>query len=271
MKLLACQIHCQGIRTNSRKIKHIDNISTKLKGLLKREEADLIALPELSLIEYSTEAFHNLKELAEPLQGETFSKISKLALDLNCAIAYGFPRFEMGKYFISHVVISKKGEYVTHYDKVHIAQFGASEEKPYFERGNKLGIFPIEEINIGLIICYDFRFPEYIRHLTRNYDVDLILHPSAFTRDNSFESWQHFVITRALENQVFFLSINRAGKEWGHSIFCPPWIDSNDKASIFGEEEECKIFEISKKRIKASRETYPFYADKLEHYEYLKP
>lgn len=271
MKLLACQIHCQGIKTKSAKTNHIEKISEKLRDISKKEEADLIVLPELSSIEYSTDAFNNLKELAEPLDGETFCKISKLAKDLNCAITYGFPRVEMGNYFISHLVIDKEGKYLTHYDKVHIAQFGASEEKPFFERGNKLGVFSIGGISIGIIICYDFRFPEYIRHLTRNYDLDLILHPSAFTRDNSFESWHHFVITRALENQVFFLSINRAGKDWGHSIFCPPWIDGNENAVVFGEDEEFKVFDISKKRINESRETYPFYADKLKHYEYLKP
>jgi nitrilase len=107
--------------------------------------------------------------------------------------------------------------------------------------------------------------------LTRNYGLDLVLHPSAFTRDSSFESWHHFVITRALENRVFFLSLNRAGKDWGHSIFCPPWIDSNERPVVFGEEEEHKTFEISRERIREIRATYPFQADELENYENLKP
>ena len=271
MKLLACQVQSQGITTKNKRDENINRIFSSIRNTVKGGDIDLVVLPELSTIEYSTKAFKSLKELAEPIEGETFQRASKLAKETNTFVAYGFPRVEMGNYYISHVVINRKGKYVTHYDKVHMAQFGASEEKPFFKTGNKLGIFSVGDIKIGLIICYDFRFPEYVRHLAKGYELDLILHPSAFTRDNSFESWHHFVITRALENQGYYLSLNRSGKNWGNSIFCPPWIDSIDKPVVMGEEECLETFRVSKQRIELSRETYPFYQDKLKHYENLRP
>lgn len=271
MKLLACQVQSQGMTTKKKRDDNINRIFDSIRSANETNNIDLVVLPELSTIEYSTEAFRNVKELAEPIDGETFYKASKLSKEINAYMAYGFPRIEMGNYFISHVVINPNGRYVTHYDKIHIAQFGASEEKPFFERGNKLGIFEVGDVKIGIIICYDFRFTEYVRHIARGYELDLILHPSAFTRDNSFESWHHFVITRALENQVYYLSLNRSGKNWGNSIFCPPWIDSKIKPVVMGEEECLEILKVSKQQIMLSRDTYPFYQDKLKHYENLKP
>jgi nitrilase len=148
--------------TKKKRDDNINRIFDSIRSANETNNIDLVVLPELSTIEYSTEAFRNVKELAEPIDGETFYKASKLSKEINAYMAYGFPRIEMGNYFISHVVINPNGRYVTHYDKIHIAQFGASEEKPFFERGNKLGIFEVGDVKIGIIICYDFRFTEYV-------------------------------------------------------------------------------------------------------------
>jgi len=48
-----------------------------------------------------------------------------------------------------------------------------------------------------------------------HHDVDLILHVGAYARDESFYSWHAFAVTRAVENQFFVLSLNRAGTHFG--------------------------------------------------------
>ena len=81
---------------------------------------------------------------------------------LGVFIAYGLPRRDKEKYFISHVVIGPDGQYVTHYDKVHLVPFGSPRETDYFAPGERLGVFQVGEITVGIVICYDFRFADYI-------------------------------------------------------------------------------------------------------------
>ena len=125
MKLLACQTQSQGITTKKDRNENIARIFDSIRSACRVSNIDLVVLPEPSTIEYSTQTFKNLRDFAEPVDRETFHEASKLAKEINAYLAYGFPRIEMGKYFISHVVIDPNGRYVTHYDKIHIAQFGA--------------------------------------------------------------------------------------------------------------------------------------------------
>ncbi|MEM7348678.1 MAG: hypothetical protein AAF485_30990 [Chloroflexota bacterium] len=97
-----------------------------------------------------------------------------------------------------------------------------------------------------------------------------MLHPVAFSRDDSFPSWHHFVITRALENHTYFLSLNRAGEFWGNSIFCPPWSGDHLSATTFGVDEEIRVFTVDRLILDEARATYPFSQDKLSDYSQLQ-
>lgn len=271
MKLLACQTASQGILTADARSQNLRRIFQQIRKHVETQgRTDLVVLPELSTIEYSEDSFQQLATLAEPLRGPSFNMASALAKDLGSFVAYGFPRVEADRYYLSQAVVSPQGEYVTHYDKVHIAQFGASAEKGFFSRGQRLGVFSVAEFKVGIIICYDFRFAEYVRYLIQQHAVDVILHPSAFTRDATFASWHPFVLTRALENQVYYLSVNRAGKDWGHSIFCPPWVDEQNQPTVLDEREQWVSFELSKQVVQKSRDTYPFRQDALSRYDNLE-
>jgi len=236
-----------------------------------RREPDiaLMLLPELSTIEYSSASFEQLEELAEPLEGETFAAMSALAKRVGCAISYGFPQVKDGNYFISQVVVGQSGQLLTTYSKLHLAHFGASMEQDYFSCGDRLSMFELGGFRFGTIICYDFRFSEMIKQLVIQHGVDVILHPVAFTKDATFASWHHFVISRALEYHVYFLSINRAGQAYGNSILCPPWIDDLTSPLTLGEEEEACIFTLDKQVIRSVRKTYPFRKDRLADYSVL--
>jgi nitrilase len=95
------------------------------------------------------------------------------------------------------------------------------------------------------------------------------LHPVAFTKDSTFASWHHFIICRAMEHQVYFLSVNRAGEAWGNSILCPPWVDDQTRPTVMGEQEETRLMTIDKQVIDFVREMYPFRQDKLADYSVL--
>ena len=242
------------------------NLNHAVKIIDELEPVDLIVLPELFTCGYSRNTFENLKDLAENENGKSFEVFSKLAMERKCHICYGFPEKKNGKYYISQAVINPLGEIEVVYSKQHMAHFGNSMEKDFFERGDETISFEIKGIKIGIMICYDMRFPELSRKMALEHKIDFLLHPVAFSKDNSFPSWPHFIITRALENQIYLLSLNRAGADYGHSIFCPPWIDYKTSPTILTEKKEVIIGEIDTQIIKKIREEYRFREDKKENY-----
>ena len=259
-----------GIQINTIDAKNIQERDANLMhaSLLinELETVDLIVLPELFTCGYSRETFENLKELAENEQGKSFQVFSHIAKERNCHICFGFPEIKNGKYYISQAVINPKGKVEVIYSKQHMAQFGNSMEKEFFERGTETISFEIKGIKIGIMICYDMRFPELSRKMALEHEIDFLLHPVAFSKDNSFPSWPHFIITRALENQIYLLSLNRAGEEYGNSQFCPPWIDYSTSPTILKDKEDVIIGEIDTDLIHKVREEYRFREDRKNNY-----
>lgn len=259
-----------GIQINNIDTKNIQdrdsNLSHAVKMINELEPVDLIVLPELFTCGYSRETFENLITLAEDEKGKSFEVFSKIALERNCHICFGFPEKKNGKYYISQAVINPTGKIEVIYSKQHMAQFGNSMEKEFFERGDETISFEIKGVKVGMMICYDMRFPELTRKMALNHNIDFLLHPVAFSKDNSFPSWPHFIITRALENQIYLLSLNRAGEEYGNSIFCPPWIDYNTSPTTLESKEDVIIGEIDTKLIRKIREEYRFREDRKNNY-----
>lgn len=269
-RLLACQIAIPPIASALERDRHLEKTANKIGEHLQGEAADIVVLPELSSIDYSREAFVNLAVLAEPLRGPTFEHFRELARDFGVAVVYGIPRREGDGYRISQVVLGSDGEIIGYFDKLHVAQFGASFEKEYFSRGNELFVFDHKGFTMAPIICYDIRFPELSRTLVLDHGAELILHCGAYARDRSFFSWHHFVVSRALENQVFVLSLNRAGSDFGNSLFCGPWLDEDTPAVQFPEFEEAFVYlEIDRPSIDSTRKHHPFLSDRFQDYRAL--
>jgi predicted amidohydrolase len=266
-RLLACQLAVPGIRSAGQKIDHVDRLIKKVSAQLDRASADMVVLPELCTIEYSRKSFECLAELAEELEGPSTEKMRSLATDFNTTVVFGMPRYSEGKYYISQLVIGADGDLLACYDKLHICHYGASMEKEYFQRGQYTRVFNVAGFQFAPIICYDIRFPELSRSLALDCQVDCILHCGAYYRDESFDSWHSFATTRALENQLYLLSLNRAGEKYGDSIFCLPWMDEQQPAVHFeSHDEDFRYLDIERKKIKAAREEYTFLQDRLTDY-----
>ena len=266
-RLLACQIAIPPIATVRERDRHLDKTARMIRERLATEPTDLVVLPELSGIDYSRTAFDNLDALAEPLDGPSFEVLRELARDFGVTVVYGIPRRGDDDFRISQVAVGQDGEIIGFFDKLHIAQYGASIEKEYFARGEHLFVFEHEGIKIAPIICYDIRIPELTRTLVLQHGVQLILHCGAYSRDESFYSWHDFVVARAMENQIYVLSLNRAGREFGNSLFCGPWVDEATPASEFPPVEEAMHYlEVDPANIETIRKRYSFLTDRLKDY-----
>ncbi len=95
------------------------------------------------------------------------------------------------------------------YDKIHL--FSLLHEEHHLRAGDRLGLVVPPWGGTGLAICYDLRFPE----LFRSYALQgarLVLLPAAFPHPR-LDHWQVLTRARAIENQLFFVAVNRVGRE----------------------------------------------------------
>lgn len=268
LTLLACQIAIPQTATAGARDRHLADTAAKLRDRLSQKRADLVVLPELSSIDYSRNAFDNLDEIAEPLDGPSFRTWAAVAVEFGAYVCYGFARRDEAGTCISMAVATPGGTLAGHYDKLHLCQYGASMEKDYFSAGSGIFTFKVKGFTLSPIICYDIRFPELSRVLVLNHGVDVILHCGAYFRDPSFPTWHAFATTRAIENQVFFLSLNRAGPDFGNSLFCYPWMDETCGPQHFAErEEDFRYLEIDRRRIHEARADYTFLRDRWNSYD----
>ena len=114
----------------------------------------------------------------------------------------GFAEKSGDKYFNSSLLIGPKGILHT-YRKLHLF----NEEKNWFDPGDiPLQINEIRGVKVGMMICFDWIFPEVFRSLSL-LGADLICHPSNLV----LSYCQQTMISRCLENSVFAITANRTG------------------------------------------------------------
>jgi predicted amidohydrolase len=140
------------------------------------------------------------------------------------------------KFTNSCCVFSAQGELIGRYDKIHLfdVNVGDSEknylESQYTQAGDAIELVKHHELNMGLSVCYDIRFPALYRQLTTQ-GATVITVPSAFTRVTGNVHWQALLQARAIENQVYIIAAGQEGthangrETWGHSMIISPWGD----------------------------------------------
>ena len=239
LKVLACQVSVPRVQAPADRDVHVLALCDRIRQYLDGTDAvDLIVLPELCTIEYSAGAFSHLDNLAESIDGPSTQAFSQLAQESGAMVVFGMARSTKSGFAISQLIVDSTGQMVDCYDKMHLCHYGTSTEKDFFQAGERIVFVDLKGWRIAPIICYDIRIPELSRTLAVDHGVDLLLHCGAYFRDESFSSWHSFVITRAMENQVYLLSLNRAGADYGDSLFCPPWIDGDQPAQYFDTQDE---------------------------------
>lgn len=171
----------------------------------KRIRADLIVLPELAFTGYYFEDKQELLSLAEdPTDSETVRSLTELCRQQDFYIITGFAERSGDKVYNSALLIGPKG-LVSTYRKLHL--FKA--EKEYFEPGDiPLGITEVRGANIGMMVCFDWQFPEVARVLALK-GADIICHPSNLV----LAYCQQTMLSRSLENAVYSVTTNRFGSD----------------------------------------------------------
>lgn len=242
------------------------NILRAVRIIERLPPTDLIALPELFTIGYGKRYFQYLPELADSRTGPLLSRFQELARKKRAHLIFGFPEKAGNRFYNSVAIIDATGRLIDVYRKMHVPGFRDTEEKDFFRNGTRAVSFDVKGVNVGVIICYDIRFPEITRKLALHHGVDFLIHPVGFFRDETFSSWPIFTVTRAIENQIFILSLNRAGKNNGGSFFCPPFHHWKKETKFLGSREAVLQGIVDTEIIRRIRNTYRYRKDILKKY-----
>jgi predicted amidohydrolase len=178
-----------------------------LESHLEAVDADLVVLPELCTTGYFFHDAEQLQSVAEEDDGRSLQFFRRQAADRNMVIVAGYAERDGAAIYNSAATVFPDGR-VERYRKVHL--FG--EEKRHFAPGN-LG-FPVlrwgDRLRLGVMICYDWRFPEAARTLALK-GAQVIAHPSNLVA--APRHWVPVMRARAFENKVFAVTANRNGEE----------------------------------------------------------
>ncbi|MHB8482421.1 MAG: nitrilase-related carbon-nitrogen hydrolase [Nitrospiria bacterium] len=172
---------------------------------LSSVNADLMVLPELFNTGYQFASKSEVTSLSEEIPaGYTTKRLIKIAKQKKMYIVAGLSEKKGKLYYNSSVLVGPSG-FIDVYRKIHLFY----EEKLWFSPGNKsLKVHDIGKAQIGMMICFDWFFPEVTRILALS-GADIICHPSNLVLPHCPQA----MITRCLENRVFAVTANRVGSE----------------------------------------------------------
>ena len=198
---------------------------------------DYIVATELSLTPYFCieKSSPQYRKWAETLDGESVAAVATKAREHHATIIFPFYRRddEARQFLNSAVVIGPDGKIVKGqlpgggdrvpcFDKVHLPKIQTesldTDETLHFAHGTAFPTFETEKARIGVLICYDRRFPEAWRTLALG-GAEIVFLPGcipAWEPASASSSAEMFVAelrTRALENEIFLVACNRGGFE----------------------------------------------------------
>ena len=210
------------------------NIKQTLNLIIKAiiNKSDLIITPEVSSI--MTPDRNKLYRYSFTMIKDPFLKeVKKISKQYKKWIIIGsISILEKKKLKNRSIVIDPKGKIVAFYDKINMFDVTISRKEKYLEsknfaKGNKLKIVKLPWGKLGLSICYDLRFPEMFRKLSKK-NIIFISIPSAFTKNTGKKHWITLLKARAIENFCYIFAPNQVGKNYekrhtfGHSAIISP-------------------------------------------------
>lgn len=236
----------------ARNLTVVNDIVSRLPG-----NTDLVVLPEMFPTGFITDK-HLAYNLAEPTDGQIVTTIRELALHHHTAIvapiiAIGADNLLYNRCYF----IDDSGEIRAYYDKRHLFSIGA-ETGTFTPGGQAMPVVNYRGFNIALAICYDLRFPTWLRNSGLRYDILAVV---ANWPDSRAYAWQQLLIARAIENQAYVIGCNRSGSDdWGtysgtSSILSPKGIP------ISKSYDNIVSATLNLDELKSFRQKFPVYLD----------
>lgn len=196
------------------------------------KDIDMAILPEVFNSPYQADLFPTY---AESYPGPSTDFLSAAARENGVAVIGGsiIEKDSDGKLYNSCFVFDERGELLGRHRKIHLFDVDMPgkitfKESDTLSPGNNITIVKYRNISIGLLICYDIRFPELSRAMALE-GADLLVVPAAFNHVSGPLFWELMMRSRAVDQQVYIAAAASAPNwgahyhAWGHSLVVDPW------------------------------------------------
>ncbi|NNU82337.1 carbon-nitrogen family hydrolase [Geobacillus sp. BMUD] len=232
-----------------------------------KDGADIIVLPELWTTGYD---LTRLDEIADDNAERTKVFVSRLAQTYGVHFVAGSVAKKTATGVTNTMIVAdRSGQIVSEYSKLHL--FRLMDEHLYLQPGSSLGLFSLDGVSCAGVICYDIRFPEWIRaHTLAGAEVLFVVAEWPLPR---LHHWRTLLMARAIENQCYVIACNRAGRDpnnvfAGHSLIIDPWGEVIAEAD---EKPGMVAADIDPALVADVRTRIPVFADRRPHdYEAAK-
>ncbi|MBP1948010.1 carbon-nitrogen family hydrolase [Virgibacillus litoralis] len=184
--------------------------------------AEVILLPELWTTGYD---LTRLDEIADKDAQESIAFLSELAKEFNVTLIGGSVADQRDDGVRNTLlVIDQKGKLIHKYSKLHLFQL--MDEHLYLEAGQDEAEFTLDGEPAAGYICYDIRFPEWMRKSAVNGAK--VMYVVAEWPKPRIDHWRTLLQARAIENQCYVVACNRVGADpknefGGMSLVVDPW------------------------------------------------
>lgn len=231
MRLAICQLEIKF----EDKPYNLSKIHTMVKQA-SEQETELILLPEMSLTGFSVNT-----KVTQEFEHETLDSMKQLARDFQVAIGFGWVKGGAVKAENHYTVVDASAAIISDYIKIHPFSYG--NENQYFQGGDSISFFTLNQVRFCTFICYDLRFPEIFQLASSKASIIIV---AANWPAERKEHWQCLLRARAIENQCYIIGVNCVG--WQKSLYYSgdsSIINPNgDMLHISKEFEALQLFEI---------------------------
>ncbi|RZT23246.1 carbon-nitrogen family hydrolase [Fictibacillus sp. BK138] len=239
--------------------KNMTHIEKKIREAVRLQNPDTIVLPELWDTGYD---LTRLDEISDE-NGEKAKKwLGSLAKEFGINIVGGSVAFRKGNdVYNTMLSFDRNGKHTGTYSKAHLITL--MDEEKYIAPGKESCTFTVDDILSSAAICYDIRFPEWIR-MPFIKGAKILFVPAQWPIQRQTH-WRALLIARAIENQCYIVACNRVGSDpnntfAGQSMIIDPWGDIVAEASVT--EEEILSAEISPELVDEVRAKVPVFNDR---------
>lgn len=213
------------------KKENVRTVKTYLEKI-KDENPDFVILPEMFCCPYQTE---NFPIYAEKEGGPIWQQLSGYAKQYGIYLIGGsMPEKDAeGNVYNTSYIFDREGKQIGKHRKVHLFDIDVKggqtfKESDTLTAGDSDTVFDTEFGKIGVMLCFDIRFPELSRMMV-NDGAKVIFVPAAFNMTTGPAHWELSFRTRALDNQIYMVGcapardVSAGYISWGHSIVTDPW------------------------------------------------
>lgn len=210
-----------------------ESIAAQLSELAADEHLDLVVLPEASMHDFGS-ADYDLAAVAESLDGPFVALLAAEAKRLGATVIAGMFEQTDGLPYNTLVALGPDGKLRATYRKIHLYDsFGYQESDRLLSGDISPVVLDIAGQRVGLMTCYDLRFPELARALV-DAGAETIVLPAAWVAgEGKLRHWRTLLAARAIENTVFMAAVGQGGDRYtGHSLVVDPLGSIVEEASL---------------------------------------